>query len=119
LRKKLYGVSFDSNRKYQYATVPAGASAVVYVYPIPWGFTGFIDQVANSWYPNTYLLWFAPTLVEKVQRVIGQIDAPKHYDPPIVAESEIRWVAYNNDIVDHVFQILCDGVLYQQIPVVP
>lgn len=116
MHQKLYGVGFDSNVKYQYKLVKAGTHDTVYLYRIPLDFTAFIDQVANSWFPNTHIDWFAPTLVERVERVIGQIDLPKHYDPPLVAQAEIRWVAYNDDSKDHVFQVLCDGTLYQRVP---
>jgi hypothetical protein len=96
---------------HQYKLVKAGKSDIVYEFIIPKGYVAFIDQIANSWYPNTYLKFIVDWEEETVQREIAPINSPKEYKPPILAKNFIRWIAFNNDSQDHVFEVLCDGFL--------
>jgi hypothetical protein len=96
---------------HQYKLVKARSSAVVYEFIIPRGYIAFIDQVANTYFPNTYLTWVVDSEEETVEREIAPIDVPKKYDPPIIAKNYIRWIAYNNDTEDHLFEVICDGYL--------
>jgi hypothetical protein len=96
---------------HQYKLVKAGESNIVYEFNIPKGYVAFIDQVANSWFPNTYLVWIVDWEEERINREIAPINQPKEYNPPILAKNFIRWVGYNNDTQDHVFEVLCNGFL--------
>ena len=107
---KLISLSTLTN-PHQYKLVKAGESAVVFEFIIPKDHIAFIDQVANSWYPNTYLTWVVDSEEETVEREIGSISEPKRYDPPIVVRNYIRWIAYNVDNQDHYFEVICDGYL--------
>lgn len=102
---------FRRDDQYQFATIPAGTSGQVYYLrnPQPDLLVGVINQVANDWYPNTFLEWFTDYNPKRVEYIIGQVDEPKHYDRGIPFKHEVRWVAYNNSDEDHVFGVLCDG----------
>lgn len=96
---------------YQYATVPAGEIKIILYIPISAGYVGFINEVACDWFANTYVEFIVDgALKEKIEREIP-IETPKEYNPPIVAEKWIKFVAHNDDTSDHVFGVLCDGEL--------
>jgi hypothetical protein len=82
--------------------------------PQPELLVGIITQVANDWYPNTSLEWFIDYHPRTVEYVIGEINNPKEYTRGIPFHSKIEWVAYNNDISDHVFGVLCDGFFIEK-----
>jgi hypothetical protein len=107
---------FPPGQRYQYKVVKAGQSDIVFKLDIPPDKVGIITEVANSWYPNTYLLWSIDGAgkTEKVERVIASIDNPKTYEKGIVAFVKIEWEAYNNDTTDHVFEVLLDGYFIDQ-----
>jgi hypothetical protein len=96
---------------HQYKLVKSGKSDIVYEFIIPKGHIAFIDQIANSFFPNTYFRFIVDWEEEIVQREIAPINQPKEFNPPIVAKNFIRWIACNNDSEDHVFEVLCDGFL--------
>lgn len=102
---------FKRDLQYQYATVPAGSSVQVYLLknPEPDNLVGIITQVANDWFPHTYLEWFIDYLPKRVEYSIADIEAPKEYERGIPFHSQIKWVAHNEDIADHVFGVLNDG----------
>lgn len=102
---------FKRDLQYQHATIPAGSSGQVYYLknPQPDILVGIITQVANDWFPDTFLEWFIDYYPKKVEYVIGQIDAPKHYERGIPFEYEVKWTATNNDDEDHTFGVLVDG----------
>jgi len=113
---------FKAEWRYQYKTVPAGRSDTVFKLenPQPDLLMGIITQVANDWYPNTYLDWLIDYSPKRVEYKIAEIENPKGYERGIPFEREVRWIAYNNDVSDHVFGVLCDGFfiskkLYQKI----
>lgn len=94
---------------HQVKLVKAKSSEVVFEIILPKSCIAFIDQVANSWYPNSVIHFTVDDETEIVKREIAPINQPKHYDPPIVVKNFIRWVAYNNSDEDHYFEVLCDG----------
>jgi hypothetical protein len=98
---------------HQHKLVKSKSSDVVFEFKIPKGHVGFINKVANSWYPNTYLEFIVDWEVVKVEREIAPINKPEEFDPPILVRNFVRWVAYNNDTSDHYFEVFCDGVLYK------
>lgn len=97
---------------YQYAQINAGQTGRIYYFEIPHGCVGFIQQVANLWFPNTYYKWIIdgeevePKLI---QRQIAPVNNPKDYEPPIRVKNYIEWIATNNSTVDHEFEVLNDG----------
>jgi hypothetical protein len=103
--------TFEPEVKYQYKTVKAGMHGTVFELenPEPRLLVGIITQVANDWYPNTFLEWFIDYKPRRVEYVIGSIDSPKEYARGIPFHHKIEWVAWNNDTSDHVFGVLCDG----------
>lgn len=111
------GIKFSPTRIHQWRNIPAGGSGVVYEYKVE-PLVAFIHYVGCNWFPNTYYRWEIDggDLKETVQRIIGNsaapISEPTRLEKPVVARRGIRWVAYNNDIVPHVFEVLNDGVLY-------
>jgi hypothetical protein len=96
---------------HQYKLIKAGTSDKVYEFIIPKGHIAFIDQIANLWYPNTYLTFIVDSEEEVVQREIAPINEPKEFRPPIVAKNFIRWIGVNNSSEDYVFEVICDGYL--------
>ena len=102
---------FKRELQYQYATIPAGSSGQIYYLknPQPDILMGIITQVANDWYPDTFLEWYTDYYPKKVEYVIGRTYDPKHYERGIPFEHEVKWTATNNDDEDHTFGVLCDG----------
>jgi len=102
---------FKRELQYQYATVKAGESKTVWFMrnPQPQLLVGIITQVANSWYPNTYLEWFIDHYPKKIEYVIGDVEKPKHFERGIPFHGQVKWVAHNEDTVAHTFEVLCDG----------
>lgn len=111
---------FKRELQYQYATVAAGESGTVFKLenPQPDLLVGIITQVANDWFPDTFLEWYIDYEHKKVEYVIGQIDAPKEFERGIPFFQEIKWVAHNENFtptdeydpdVGHTFGVLCDG----------
>ncbi|GAI41136.1 unnamed protein product [marine sediment metagenome] len=113
------GISFSPYKIYQYKTIQAGKSGVVYEYDVK-PYVAFIHYVGCQWFANTYYVWEIDNVrrERRIERTIGNATAPMseplRLEKPIVAREKIRWTAYNNDAVDHVFEVLNDGVLYPQ-----
>lgn len=110
---------FPRNRQYQFGTVPNGQNAVVYRLETPTPETvGIITEVANAWFPNTYLEWEIDREVKTVEYVIGEVEQPKEYFKGIPFYERVVWTAFNNDPTataeydpaeGHTFWVLCDG----------
>lgn len=107
---------FPRDQQYQYKTVAANSSDVVYELYVPrHNMVGVITEVANSWYENTYLEWEIDRLPKRVEYVIGSVDAPKEFtNKGIPFYERVRWTAYNNDAVEHTFEVLCDGYFIEK-----
>ena len=102
---------FKRELQYQYATIQPGATGQIYYLtnPQPDILIGIITQVANDWFPDTFLEWFTDYYPKKVEYIIGRVFDPKHYERGIPFEHEVKWTATNNDTEEHTFGILCDG----------
>jgi hypothetical protein len=96
---------------HQYKLVKAGQSAVVYEFILPRGSVGFIEDIGNTYFPNTYLTLVVDGEEQTIEREIAPINLPKRYSPPILVKNYIRWIAYNNDTEDHLFEVVCDGFI--------
>jgi len=98
----------------QDALVPAGQSGVVFYLRIPSDYVAFIDQVANSYYPDCYLVWEIDGERVIVRHQMGTMNAPKEFRPPIVVFHYVKWVAYNQSTEDHWFEVLNDGYVVER-----
>lgn len=110
------GIPFSPPKIHQYKTIAAGKSEVVYEYD-PRPYVAFIYYIGCKWFTNTYYLWeIDKVFKEKVERTIGNVNAPTseplRLSKPLIAQEGIVWRAFNNDSVAHVFEVLCDGILY-------
>lgn len=102
---------------YQHKTIEAGSSGIVYEFNLPSQYVGFIYDLALSWYRNTYLGWkIDNSMVEQIERQIGEFKRPRLFDPPYFVEKQIKFTAYNNNSKAHIFRVLCDGLLVTKIP---
>jgi len=102
---------FRRDDQYQYKTVPAGENRTVFYLrnPNPTKLVGLITEVANDWYPHTYLEWRIDYNPKIVEYMIGNINNPKEFERGIPFKEEVEWIAYNNDTEEHAFGVLCDG----------
>lgn len=102
---------FKREQQYQFKTVEAGGSDTVYKLHNPERgvMVGIITQVANDWYPGTFLEWYIDHKLKKVDYIIAQIDVPKEYERGIPFFEEIEWVAHNESDEDRTFGVVCDG----------
>ena len=105
-------ISFSSFvNPYQYKIIEPGKKDIVFEFKIPRDYVAFIEQVANSWFPNTYYIFMVDWEEVVIEREIAPINLPKVFNPPILAKRIIRWIAYNKDTEPHCFEVLCDGYL--------
>ena len=112
-----YKVQFDAGRRYQFVTIPALSRAIIYRYS-NWGqdFRAFVSKVglgpdALPWNLVEFLWFHDGELVENFNYQIASIRKPKQYADPFIAKREIVWEGINNDVLPHVFTVLCDGML--------
>jgi len=95
---------------YQYSEVDSSQKKTIFTFKLPSGYVGFLYKIANSWYPNTYLLLrIDGELFEKIEYT-REITNPLTYDPPIVFKYGIEVTAVNNDSSKHYFEFWIDGV---------
>lgn len=112
-----YKTPFGAGNRYQYANVPAGSRIVVYAFR-NWGsdFNAFIDQIAIGpdslpWDKVRFLWIIDGEIVEVFNYQVGKVNKPKHFDEPYIAKREIVWEVENNDTIDHLCEVLCNGML--------
>jgi hypothetical protein len=97
---------------HQVKLIPAGKSDTVFYLRIPKGYFAFIDQVANTYFPNCFYEWIIDhDSIEKVEREIAPLNSPKEFNPPFVAKTFIKWEGYNENSEDHLFEVLNNGYL--------
>ena len=97
-------------KTYNHVLVSSGQKVKIFDFKIPSGYVGFIYKIANSWYPDTYLLFKVDgELVEKLE-MKRDITNPLEYKPPIVVKYSIEVWAINNSSEDHYFEFWIDGV---------
>jgi hypothetical protein len=86
---------------------------IIFSLSIPEGTIGFINEVANNWFPNTIIYWYVDgELYKKIDYQMAEINNPKQVNPPILVKSIIEFKAVNNDSSAHAFEVLCDGLIY-------
>ena len=116
-RLSFYKVAFPAGVRYQFVLIPAGATATIWVFR-NWGqdFRAFVDKVgfgpdALPWNLVRFLWFHDGELVEDYNYQIAGVRKPKQFSNPYIARKEIVWQGINNDVVPHVFEVLCDGKL--------
>lgn len=114
---------------YSYKTVEAGKSETIFDWDLirqgyDRKFMLIITHVANLWldtYDNVYMEWhrdysgapdFRRPEVERIEYSYGSIDNPKEIIPWIPIFSNHKWIAYNNDNVSHIFEVLMYGFIF-------
>lgn len=103
------------NRR-QSATIAAGASGRVYLYEIPVPYVGFLTHLYCSFFANTYIeMRIDGHLSETFREQVGDIEDPFEYDPPYLITRDIEFIGYNNDSSSHVFEIKCDGKIFDEV----
>ncbi|KKL24077.1 hypothetical protein LCGC14_2418970 [marine sediment metagenome] len=112
---RLQGLTFP--KPYQKKVISANSSGVVLSILIPANMTGFISQVANNWYSNTYFVFKVNgmPIEDRIEREMAPVNIPMTYNPPIIARKKIEWIAFNNTSDDLEFEILCNGTMYKEI----
>ncbi len=106
---------FNFFKPYQYAAVAAGESGTIFSLKVPSGCKAYIQRTGNNWFQNTYFEWRVDgELVEKVERMIAPVPAPKPESPPIKAVEKIEWIAFNNSDSSHTFEVLQDGIFQEE-----
>ena len=107
--------TFNFFKPYQYATIAAGASGIIFSLKVPAGHKAYIQRTGNNWFQNTYFEWKVDgEIIEKVERMIAPVPAAKPESPPIVAVDSIEWIAYNNSDSQHTFEVLQDGIFQEE-----
>lgn len=112
-----YKLAFPAGTRYQFVTIPAGATATIYAFR-NWGqdFRAFVDKVglgpdALPWNLVRFIWSHDGEVVENYNYQIASVRKPKQFEDPYIARTEIVWLGVNNDVVPHVFEVLCDGKL--------
>lgn len=98
-------------------TIGPGQSGIVYDFSIPKGWVGFIERVGNENFEDCYYIWTVDgkQIGGKIDYVLGHINAPLEYDPPIIVKRQILWVGYNDGQNTEVFEVLTDGIIFPDI----
>lgn len=113
---QFYKIPFGTYR-YQFVNIPAGGTAIIYFYA-NWGedFRAFIERVgfgpaALPW-ANVLFTWeIDREVVEVYNYQLANVTNPKQFRDHYVARREIVWRGTNNDVLPHIFEVLCDGML--------
>lgn len=102
---------FKPALQYQYRTIDAGKSGRVWFMknPQPKVIVGIITQLYVNWFPDTFWEWLIDYRPKKVEHVIGDFATPKHYERGIPFHGQVKWKAFNNDVVEHRFEVFMDG----------
>lgn len=107
--------AFDN--EYGYKTVAAKSSDVIYKYSLKGrSQVGFLRRFANSWFVNTVVeIYIDGQLFQKLERQLGDgIEDPHTFSPPVVFRNSIKVFVINNDTSPHVFEALCEGMVYNE-----
>jgi len=102
------------NQPYRFRTLQPGEKVIIWEEPITGDYLGFIDNIGNNWFPYTYIDFIVDgELIERIQKVTGELEGyafqTRPVNPPIVAKKFIRWIAVNQDVDAHVFEVYCGG----------
>lgn len=101
---------------YQYKTdVAPGESVTIYLLKMFSTYAGFIENIACSWWENTYYEFrIDGRLEEKIERSIP-FATPYKYDTPLIVEKKVEWIFVNNGTVPRDPDVLCQGTIARQI----
>ena len=120
IRSRYKRVMFSN--PHQTAEIGPGEHSTVYKKKIPHDSVAFINKVGNNIPIDgkvTYYIWQIGTErvgKKPIRRVIGEINDPYEYEPPILVEGgkTIEWIGVNDDDEAHTFEVVCDGILYKR-----
>lgn len=98
-------------------TLGPGQSGTVYDLRVPPGWVAFVERVANVYYEDT---WYefrvdGKQVGGKIDYVLGHINDPLVYDPPILARKQVLWVGHNGGDETQVFEVLTDGIMFPDV----
>lgn len=102
----------------QHATIATGTSGRVYKYEVPPCYVGFLYYLyCSEFFPNTYMeMRIDGQLTDTFRAQIGDIENPFKLEPkPYLITRDLEFIAYNNDLSDHVWEIKCDGEIYEEV----
>lgn len=113
---QFYKIPFGTYR-YQFVNIPAGATAVIYFFA-NWSedFRAFVERVgfgpaALPWNLVQFVWEIDGETVEVFNYQLAAVTNPKQFRDHYIARRQIVWRGVNNDVLPHVFEILCDGML--------
>lgn len=100
---------FPPHLHYQYKTLQSGESSRIFYLrnPQPDLIVGIITKLANLRYQNTILEQFVDYEPKQLDYVTAEIHNPATVNIPF--HKEVEFIAHNNDVKSHTFEVLCDG----------
>ena len=109
--------SYRFPNPYQYKTVDAGASDIVWELRVSAGYKAFLSKIYNNWFASTWLELIADgfPIESKIERQIGSLTELESLPSELIAEKWIRLIAHNNDSSSHVFEAVLDGLVCKQV----
>jgi len=100
---------------HQYKTVGIGASDTIFSFAIPYNYIGFLSHLYCAYFSNCYVEWYIDNIfIEKIERIIGDIESPFEFEPPFLVKKEIKLIGYNNDSSGHTFEAIIDGLAFPE-----
>ena len=102
----------------QHATIASGASGRVYYYKVPPCYVGFLYYLyCSEFFPDTYVeMKIDGQLTETLERQVGEHQKPFKLEPkPYLITRDLEFIAFNNDLSDHFWEVLCDGEIYDEV----
>lgn len=103
-----------------YVNVPANSTVTVYDIMVPPTYFAVVQRIGNNFLlamdqNNNPLFYYNflidGELIEKVVRIIADVNSPRDLNPPFVAVREIQWVCVNNTSSPFIAEIVCDGYM--------
>lgn len=106
-----YCDNFPPDQLYQAKTLSAGEKATVFVLTVPPNYYGFLERIANRWYPDTLLEWrIDGKLIERVVREIAPLNQEPYYcRPAYLVHMKIEWIGQNDSATSKELAVFCDG----------
>ncbi len=99
-------------------TIGAGSNAKLYELHVPRGHVAFITDFANTLQnSDCYMKWDIdgePVTEANINYVIGAIDKPKKYAPPLVVKKKMIVYGYNDGATEEIFEVLADGYMLKE-----
>lgn len=108
---KDHGSDFE---RYGSASVSANNQRILFNYRIPIDKVAFIDAVACNYAPSCHTHLEVDHILKRFSFEAAPVNAPRRYDPPLVALKRIKFTAINEDSSTHSIEGLVGGVLYDK-----